>query len=96
MELGEEDIVEILLQNGAVVDSRNDHDWTPIHIASSEGNRCQSFFFLLELKYLKFMIGHAKIVKILILAGADIETRQNDDWTALHLAAERGFSCVDT
>lgn len=36
------------------------------------------------------MIGHEKIVDILIQAGADIEARQEDGWTPLHLAAERG------
>lgn len=35
--LGQEGLVELLLQFGANVDSRNDEDRTPLHFASSHG-----------------------------------------------------------
>ncbi|KAH8651871.1 ankyrin repeat-containing domain protein [Tricladium varicosporioides] len=68
--------VEILLQNGANVDSRNSKGWTPLHQRADES----------------FEVPDPRMIKILLEHGADIEARDHTGSTPLHLAAQWPYS----
>ena len=94
--------VKILLQNGAIVDSRNEHKATPLHVAARSNNIDAVSLLVehganLEARNFKGATplnnasreGSAEIVAYLIHKGCDVNAQANDGKTPLHNAVYR-------
>jgi ankyrin repeat protein len=75
MKSGDEEIVRLLLSNGAKIESRDDEGNTALDYAHEKG--------LLE----AMKSGDEEIVRLLLSNGAKIESRDDEGNTALHLAS---------
>lgn len=90
--LGREEIVEILVKNGAYVNLKNKNDKTALDIAVEKGTSLSQFASTkrnkMNLNY--FWPGFGKIVEILIQNGANAKLANRDGKTPLDIAVERG------
>ena len=103
------DITVTLLQHGADVNSKDDNDWTPLHLAAQEGHFSivkaiwqRSSSSLHDVTndgrtalYIASHNGHTDIVSwILQQDNINVDTATNRDWTPLHIAALKSHSDV--
>ena len=86
------------------MEAKDHHGWTALHIAAMEGHPAVEVLLeagadveantdgtaLLN----AVMIGHYAIVKALLDASANVETKDNHGWTALSLAVMRGDTAI--
>ncbi|KAG8199670.1 hypothetical protein JTE90_022120 [Oedothorax gibbosus] len=99
------DVVEILLNNGAEIEKKNEHEQTPLHMAAKQGHNSVARLLVKHNKnivnsedentntplHLAALGGHYPMVGLLLHAGAIIESRNCYLWTALDCAASRGW-----
>lgn len=82
------DMVQFLVSKGANINLKDQSGFTPLHAASEFGN------FILENKKRccfrlhNYILGHAEQVSFLVENGADMNTKDNIEWTALQRAVE--------
>ncbi|XP_054708114.1 transient receptor potential cation channel subfamily A member 1 homolog [Uloborus diversus] len=98
-------IVEILLNNGAEIEKKNEHEQTPLHLAAKNGHVNVAQVFMNYSKtivssedenantplHLACLSGHYPMVSVLLNAGANINARNCYLWTALDCAASKGW-----
>nr|UPO70950.1 sTRP5 [Mesobuthus martensii] len=104
-ENGYADVLKILLENGADIHSKNEDGETAMHLAAKSGHR-NIVKLLLETSksivnaedeekntplHVAALKGHQRVVKDLIVAGANVESRNCNLWTALDCAAYGGW-----
>lgn len=108
-EMGYDEIAELLIENGASVDGPSDSGFTPLHVASIFGHN--SLVRLLLSKgadpsarigaghtglHLSVDQGHLTVLRELLQDGrASTEVRNEDGYTALHLACAHGLHGAD-
>ncbi|KAI8752888.1 transient receptor potential cation channel subfamily A member 1 [Biomphalaria glabrata] len=100
------EIVQLLLKNGAHLDTKNEEELTPLHCASKYG---RTNIVRELIKHDKTIVnhedensntalhvaaryGHYKVAKVLLSLGADVFTRNYNRWTPLDLAASKGWT----
>ena len=98
----DEDAVSILVQYGAVIDSRCEDGWTPLHWASrtecfatvellldkgANVNACTEYHY--TPLHLAAMCSAENIVRLLLDHGAAADARCYGGWTPLHLTSEK-------
>ncbi|KAJ6089813.1 hypothetical protein N7467_005029 [Penicillium canescens] len=104
---GHDKVVQILLDNGADINSENDRNITALHAASSKGHEKVVQILLdnsadLNTKDYRQITalhaassqGHDKVVQILLDNGADVDTKDYRQITALHAASSKGHEKV--
>lgn len=95
--IGHKECVEILIQNGADIDSKDSDDETALQAATFKGLK-QTVLnnFCIETKKnlisCHTYLGHDEVVNVLIKNGADVAAKGKDGKTLLHLASENGRS----
>lgn len=100
-------VVEVLLQNGAGVDHRNDDGFTALSLAANNGHYRVARVLLqngatvfsgsnsgFTALMLSAQNGHLVVAAMLVRAGAELEARNVVGLTALHLAAMHGQFAV--
>lgn len=77
-----------MIENGADVNYRFDHGWTPLHAAARYGKAKNTSKWFLNPNLMGFhCLGYSEIAQMLIAKGADIECKNQVNDTPLHLAA---------
>lgn len=71
-----EAVAQLLLDDPATVDARDDLQWTPLHRVAAQGDATQT--------------AHRAIGQLLLDAGADVNARDMAGQTPLHLIAMHG------
>lgn len=102
-DMGNEEMVTLLLQKGAMVNAEDEKTMRPLHLAARKGHlEIVRLLFLAgaevhskashRLTPLDYAVtsGHLEVAKMLLDNGAHIEHRGEDKWTALHRAARGG------
>jgi len=95
---GHVEVVRVLLRCGARIDSLDEEGRTPA-ILAMENDRTPVVEYLAAQGaavslHLAAYLGDSKKVNDSIKGGADVNSRDQDDWTALHCAASRGHRDV--
>jgi len=106
-EYGQELCVKMLLEQGAEVDSKYSHGWTPLSRAASNGHAAVVKMLLekgaeVNLKDSSGSTplsraasnGHAGVVKLLLEKGAEVDSKNSDGQTALSRATSNGHEAV--
>ena len=101
-EEGHTDIVKLLLDHGAEINTATNNGWQAIHHAANKGHTDIVKLLLdhnakvnattnngWQAIHLAAEQGHTDIVKLLLDHGAEINAATNDGWQAIHLAAEQ-------
>ena len=103
-ESGALDVVKMLVEAGAGVRDTNDEGWTCLHVAVQFGHT-ETVRYLMGLPFVDMNHRDSDnrtalcvavdeertdIVQVLIDAGADIDTQNNEGWSPLHTACEYG------
>lgn len=97
-------VVHLLLQRGASIESLFKNNWTPLSIASSNGHH-EIVDLLLQYGartdvcdysplYKACQKGHVRVVKTLVKYGADIQACGKDGSTPLYIAAQEGHTDI--
>lgn len=98
-------ICRCLLKNGADLDSKNEEEQTPLHLAAKFGRTNIVRELVKQDKnsvndedensntalHLAALAGHAKVAEVLIEMGADVAARNDSLWTPLDCAAAKGW-----
>ncbi|XP_035219625.1 transient receptor potential cation channel subfamily A member 1 homolog isoform X2 [Stegodyphus dumicola] len=98
-------IAEILLNNCAEIEKKNEHEQTPLHLSAKNGHVSVAQLLISHSKtivnaedenantplHLSSLSGHYQVVHVLLNAGANIHARNCYLWTALDCAAVRGW-----
>ncbi|ERF70990.1 hypothetical protein EPUS_03269 [Endocarpon pusillum Z07020] len=79
VDIGNEEMVTLLLRSGAMVDSEDEKRMRPLHLAARKGYLPRDF-----------TSGHLEVARMLLDNGARVEHRGMDKWTVLHRAARGG------
>ncbi|XVF06646.1 hypothetical protein REPUB_Repub06bG0068000 [Reevesia pubescens] len=96
---GEVRTIQRLIENGAVINGRDQHGWTAFHRASFKG-RIEAVKMLIDkgidvdskdedgytALHCAVESGHTEVVELLVKKGADVEARTNKGVTALQIA----------
>ena len=92
--------IKLLLELGADVNARNNHQWTPLHNATVNGHNKVAKFLLqngsdVHAKNIQqdtslHLAANAQIAELLIEHGADVDDKNRVGWTPLHSAAYKG------
>lgn len=86
---GSDEMVKLLIDNGAIVNARDIDDQTPIFWAADGGNFRLNPKNENQILYEWFAVaGYARVAKILIENGAKINMRDVNSSTPLHLAVD--------
>ncbi|GLA05528.1 hypothetical protein AnigIFM60653_006020 [Aspergillus niger] len=106
-ENGQEDIVQMLLERGASIETKSSKYQTPLSLAAANGHERIVQMLLkrgasIETKSSKYQTplslaaenGHEKIVQMLLERGASVETINSDSQTPLSLAAANGHERI--
>lgn len=100
--LGNEKLVQFLINNGANISFAARDGTTALHHAASVGMLSSFGISLTQLKLTYLFehvipLGFAKIAEILIQSGADVNAMDEDGWSPLHWIAKNGdlfqFNC---
>ncbi|KAH9498508.1 hypothetical protein Btru_006829 [Bulinus truncatus] len=100
------EVVQLLLKNGAYIDTKNEEELTPLHCAAKYG---RTNIVRELIKHDKTIVnhedensntalhvaaryGHHKVAKVLLGLGADVSSRNYNRWTPLDLAASKGWT----
>ena len=95
---GHKEVVELLINNGADVNAKDENGATPqdLAIQSKEfetadllrkhGGKSGAEFSIQA----AIAVGNIEAVKQHLAAGSDVNAKNSDDWTPLHLAADKG------
>ncbi|XP_044740048.1 serine/threonine-protein phosphatase 6 regulatory ankyrin repeat subunit B-like [Chrysoperla carnea] len=103
------DIVKLLLERGAEVDSKTKYNITPLYLSAQRGQQeiietllkfgadinCRNMGGNRAL-HIASQFGHVKVVTTLLEYGCDINSRDIDGRTALHIASHLGHNEVVT
>lgn len=94
-QLGVDQIVRLLLENGADVNGRDDRGWTSLHWASYRGMMIDWHWILFKISKIDSnnCLGHGKVAKVLFEYGANVNVMDSHQWTPIQMAACR--SCFD-
>ncbi|TRX89494.1 hypothetical protein FHL15_009663 [Xylaria flabelliformis] len=107
IENGHHEIVQLLIEKGADVESEDSYGYTPLHIAAENGH--QEIVQLLiekganvesanrsrQTPLLKAVQSrHQEIMKLLIEKGANVESKDSYGYAPLHIAAENGHQDI--
>ncbi|XP_042904949.1 transient receptor potential cation channel subfamily A member 1 homolog isoform X1 [Parasteatoda tepidariorum] len=98
-------ITQILLENGAEIEKKNEHEQTPLHLAAKNGHMSVVELLIKHTKtivntedenvntplHLASLSGHYRISHALLNAGANIEASNCYLWTPLACAASMGW-----
>jgi ankyrin repeat protein len=77
VEVGDEDVVRTCLRESPMsVSQVDERGWTALHVVASLGKKCT--------------LAHAVIAKLLLRAGADVNSRGPLGWTPIHMIAING------
>lgn len=88
--LGHENIVKLLIENGADINSQDEYGIKPLHYSVYNGN-CNTFNWIINFLSISwYSTGYENISRILIENGTDIESKNKYEMTSLMLAAIRG------
>ncbi|XP_076441265.1 uncharacterized protein LOC143280491 [Babylonia areolata] len=101
---GHIDCIDVLLNKGVDVNSRDNDHRTALHWASSYGQN-ETVLFLIDrgasvnsaqldgftALHAATCLGHTEVCRILIQHGADVNLADRDNWSALHTAACYGY-----
>ncbi|OAQ60148.1 ankyrin repeat domain-containing protein [Pochonia chlamydosporia 170] len=107
IERGKEELVQMLLENGADVTAKDNDGWTALHLAVALGHE-GVVRVLLEngadvtakhndgwtALHLAAMVGHDGVVRAFLENGADVTAKDDDGRTALRFAAATGHEGV--
>jgi ankyrin repeat protein len=106
-DLGRVDIVQLLLDQGADIEAKNELFATPLHIAVWAGYQDIVELLLLDNKanieakyadgisplHVAVLKGYRSIVELLLDRGASTGAKDNEGWSPLHIAASKGDGC---
>lgn len=92
-QIGHESLVELLINYGADVNAQDFFGRTPLYLASREGNYPDVTYKLELLIYALFfiLIGHIKVMELLLKNSANPNLTDNDNQTPLFNAAVSGI-----
>jgi ankyrin repeat protein len=103
---GHPDVVRLLIERGAEVDSRDERRWTPLHFASRYGQlevsrvlvdhgadvNARQRYHCIPMPF-SAEFGHLRIVKLLLERGADIDAPDGSGQTPYNVASKRISRC---
>ncbi|XP_071138004.1 transient receptor potential cation channel subfamily A member 1 homolog isoform X4 [Mytilus edulis] len=98
-------VLKILIENSADVDSKNEEEQTPLHLAADNGRtNCVRELLIADHSaandedensntplHLAALSGHSKVANLLLTNGADVSARNGSMWTPLDCAAAKGW-----
>ena len=96
----DKDMVELLIDNGAKFDVKDQGGWTAFRHAASRGNRELVEFFVakgadVSSFHMAAYVGDLTRVKRFVEQGTDVNTKDNElKWTPLHWAVFAGYQNV--
>lgn len=95
---GHEKAIKLLFEKGANINDKDIENESALHLAAGNGNSISTIFtiFALNEKVTNlffcfiFLSGHVDAMKILFDHGANVDVKDEDNDTPLHLAANNG------
>lgn len=88
--IGNEKTVELLVKNGANVNTELGNGWMPLHWSIDKGLNALNKLLRIQWIIVELIEGYEKIAEVLINNGANVNKMSLEGKTPLHLACEKG------